>query len=116
MNTLTITLQILVAASVFFVWVVRYSNIVEEFKYFGLPEWLRDAVGVLKLTFALMLLTGLDRAVFAVIGGGGMAILMIAAFVTHVRVKNPFSKMAPSLVLFVSSATIVALNFPTIQR
>ena len=55
MHNLTISLQTLVAASVFFVWVVRYENIVQEFKQYGLPGWLRDLVGILKMTFVLML-------------------------------------------------------------
>ena len=50
MQDLTIFLQALVAASIFFVWVVRYNNIIQEFKQYGLPHWLRDLVGVLKLS------------------------------------------------------------------
>lgn len=46
------------ATSIFFVWVVRYNNIIQEFKQYGLPEWLRDLVGILKLTFSLLLLLG----------------------------------------------------------
>ncbi len=42
MQDLTIPLQALVAASIFFVWVVRYDNIIQEFKQYGLPHWLRD--------------------------------------------------------------------------
>ena len=49
MHNLTISLQALVASSVFFVWVIRYANIVQEFKQYGLPDWLRDLceIGVL---------------------------------------------------------------------
>ena len=111
MQNLVISLQTLVAAAVFFVWVVRYANIVEEFKQFGLPEWLRDLVGILKLTFALMLLIGIDRPPMAVAGGLGIAILMAAAFVTHLRVRNPLFKMLPSLGLLVCSAVIVWANY-----
>ena len=111
MQNLAICFQALVAAAVFFVWVVRYPNIVEEFKQFGLPEWLRDLVGILKLTFALMLLIGIDRAPMAVGGGLGIAILMAAAFVTHLRVGNPLFKMLPSLALLVCSAVIAWVNY-----
>lgn len=76
MHDLAISLQALVAASVFFVWVVRYDNIVHEFQAYRLPDWLRDLVGILKLTFALMLLIGIERGQFAVIGGIGIALLM----------------------------------------
>ena len=42
MRMWTILLQSFLAASIFFVWIVRYANIVEEFKQFRLPDWLRD--------------------------------------------------------------------------
>jgi uncharacterized membrane protein YphA (DoxX/SURF4 family) len=111
MSTLTISLQAFVAASVFFVWVVRYPNIAQEFKQYGLPDWLRDLVGILKLTFALMLLIGIERRWFAVVGGIGIAMLMGAALVTHLRVKNPLFKMLPSLALLVLSAVIDLINY-----
>ena len=116
MHALTISLQALVAASVFFVWVVRYANIVQEFKQYGLPDWLRDLVGILKMTFALMLLIGIDRGLFAVVGGIGIAILMGAAAVTHLRVKNPVFKMLPSLTLLVFSTAIAWINYLLLAR
>ena len=96
MHDVAISLQALVAASIFFVWVVRYDNIIAEFKQYRLPDWLRDFVGILKLTLALLLLIGIERKPFAVAGGVGIAVLMACAFVTHLRVKNPPSRMVPS--------------------
>jgi|GEM_PF-469624 len=110
-HDLTISLQALVAASVVFVWVVRYENIIQEFKHYELPEWLRDLVGILKITFSLMLLIGIERPLFAVMGGLGIAILMGAAFVTHLRVKSPALKMFPSLTLLVLSVVIALINY-----
>lgn len=111
MTDLTIGLQALVAASVFFVWVVRYANIVQEFRQYGLPDGLRDLVGILKLTFSAMLLIGIERPRFALVGGIGIAVLMGAAVVTHLRMKNPVLKMLPSLTLLVLSAVIALINF-----
>ena len=111
MNSLTISLQALVATSIFFVWVVRYDNVVDEFKHYGLPDWLRDLVGILKLTFALMLLIGIDRKPLAVTGGIGIALLMGCAVFTHMRVKNPVFKMLPSLTLLVVSIAIAFINY-----
>ena len=90
-------LKTLVAGSIFFVWVVRYQNIIEEFKAFGLPAWLRDLVGILKLSFVLMLLSSDSNAVL--LGAAGITALMLAALLTHLRVKNPFYKMLPSMSL-----------------
>lgn len=111
MHDLLISLHALVAASIFFVWVVRYDNIIAEFKQYRLPDWLRDFVGILKLTFALLLLIGIERKALAVAGGLGIAALMAAAFVMHLRVKNPAWRMAPCLSLLVVSLVIAVLNY-----
>jgi uncharacterized membrane protein YphA (DoxX/SURF4 family) len=111
MHDLAISLQALVAASIFFVWVVRYDNIIAEFTQYRLPDWLRDLVGILKLTFALLLLIGIERKPFAIVGGLGIAALMACAFVTHLRVKNPPFKMAPCLALLVVSVAIAWINY-----
>ena len=43
----------------------------------------RDFVGILKLTFSLMLLIGIERKQFAIAGGIGIAASMACAFVMH---------------------------------
>jgi uncharacterized membrane protein YphA (DoxX/SURF4 family) len=116
MHTLTIFLQALVASSVFFVWVVRYANIVQEFKQYEYPDWLRDLVGILKMTCSLLLLIGIERPAFAVLGGIGIAVLMTAAFVTHLRVKNPVFKMLPALTLLGVSAIVAMINYHLLQQ
>ena len=111
MHDSTIVLQTLVSASIFFVWVVRYDNIIKEFQHYRLPDWLRDLVGILKLTFALLLLLGIQRAPLAMIGSLGIAGLMGCAFVVHLRVKNPVFKMLPSLTLLLLSLIIARINY-----
>ncbi len=86
-------------------------NIIEEFKRYRLPDWLRDFVGILKITFAILVLIGIDRPRAAMLGAAGIALLMAAAFFTHLRVKNPLFKMLPSLLLLVLSLAIVFLNY-----
>ena len=68
-------------------------------------------VGILKLTFALLLLIGIERKPFAIAGGLGIAFLMGCAFIIHLRVKNPWFKMLPSLTLLVLSLTIAVINY-----
>ena len=43
-------LQIITATSILFVWVVRYENIIAEFEQYKLPAWMRDMVGLLRMT------------------------------------------------------------------
>lgn len=99
MQDLTIACQVLVATSIFFVWVVRYDNIVEEFREYGLPDWLRDLVGILKLSLAALLLIGIQRPALAAVGGWGIAFLMLCAFVVHLRSRTPLFRRLPSLTL-----------------
>ena len=102
-------LKALVAGSIFFVWVVRYQNIVEEFKGFCLPIWLRDLVGILKLSFVIMLFSN-DLSI-VILGSFGIAGLMLAALITHLRIKNPFYKMLPSMSLMLISCVIIIFSF-----
>ena len=90
-------LCILVFGSIIFVWGVRYSNIKDEFKHFNLPTWLRDLVGIFKFAFAIMLLN--DSLEIVHFGAIGIAVLMIAALLTHIRLKSPFPRMLPSTAL-----------------
>lgn len=102
-------LKALVAGSIFFVWVVRYQNIVEEFKDYGLPPWLRDLVGILKLSFTLMLFSSELLVIF--LGAFGISILMLSAMLTHFRVRNPFFKVIPSMTLMLINASIAIFTF-----
>ena len=94
-----------VAASIFFVWVVRYREIIEEFKFYELPSWLRDLVGIFKLSFAIMLFS--DDIYVTILGASGIIFLMAAAIYTHVRVKNPFYKMIPAISLSILNLMII---------
>ena len=91
----------LVFSSVLFVWVIRYQNIVEEFKHFAYPNWLRDLVGILKVTSVVLIMNSDSNLVK--FGATVISVLMVAAFLTHLKVKNPVAKMLPSL-------TLLALN------
>ena len=100
----------LVFCSVLFVWVVRYSNIVEEFKQFGYPAWLRDLVGISKLTLVTLMMTGGMEGTR--IGSAGISLLMLAALATHLRIGNPFPKMLPALSLLGLNLVLFFSNQP----
>ena len=102
-------IETFVAASIFFVWVVRYREIIEEFKFYKLPPWLRDLVGILKLSFAFMLFS--NDIYVTIFGASGIIFLMAAAVYTHVRVKNPFHKMLPAFGLIVLNLIIIFYTY-----
>ena len=90
-------IKAIVLASVFFVWVVRYENIIKEFEQYQLPSWVRDLVGIIKLTSVYLINFGPPE--LAKLGALAIAMLMFAAMVTHLKVKNPIHKMLPSTTL-----------------
>jgi len=98
-------LKTIVLISVLFVWVVRYKNIQDEFEQYKLPASLRDFVGILKISFAFMLHSTTDEII--VIGSGGIFLLMCAAIITHLRVKNNLQKMLPALSMLSISLIIL---------
>ena len=108
---ITLSLRILTAivfASILFVWGIYYSNIQDEFKHFQLPDWLRDLVGLFKLSFAVMLF--IDNSVVVRIGASGIAFLMGAALLTHFRFKSEASRMLPSFALLCTCLAIVYMS------
>ena len=106
MNSMLLATKILVATSIFFVWVVRYKNIVKEFEEYGIPAWLRDLTGILKLTFALMLVCGQQDRDVTLFGSVGIVALMACAQVVHIRADTAVFRRVPSLVLMTLSGGI----------
>ena len=98
------TTKIVVLSSVFFVWFIRYDNIVKEFKSYGYSAKLRDLVGILKITGVLMMQS--SDPTLVQVGSAALILLMLAAMGTHIKVKNPILDMAPSTTLMAFSAFI----------
>ena len=100
-------LKIIIVASIFFVWVVRYANIIKEFEEYGLPNWFRDFMGIIKLSASVMIISGQTDLIL--IATGTLSILMLAAFLTHIKANHTVIQMLPSFSLMASSI-IIALN------
>lgn len=111
MNTILLAMKILVATSIYFVWVVRYDNIIKEFKEYGLPDWLRDLTGILKMSFAAMLLFASQDNALNLIGSLGIAGLMLCAQVTHLKTGTAAFRRLPSLALLVISLVIFYFSY-----
>ena len=107
-ETLFLTCKVFLAVSLFYVWVVRYENIKREFVEYKLPTWLRDLVGILKLSFSVMIISSDKNLVW--IGSMGIVVLMLGALGTHFRVKNPWQKMIPVIALSFLCLLIIYFN------
>ena len=98
--------QVVVAISVYFVWIFRFHNVVKEFEEFGLSDLTRNFVGASKISLAALLIVGVWQSSYVFISSILMGLFMIAAQYFHFKVKNPFVKHLPSLVLLILCAFI----------
>ncbi len=99
MENLKIIVQIVVACSVYYVWIFRYFNVEKEFQLFGLSDVIRNFVGACKISFSALLLVGIWFPQLVLLAASGMAFFMVSAQYFHFKVKNPFQKHLPSLLL-----------------
>ena len=120
MDLLRIILQVVVGLGILNVWLIRANwatgyrggdakTLKEEFATYGLPSWFYYLVGTLKIACALAVLAGIWFPLLATLGGAGLAVLMAGAFTMHLKVKDPFSKAIPSLVMLAMSLAIALL-------
>lgn len=112
METLVNLAQVVLALSVFYVWIIRYENVVKEFKHFGISDLTRNFVGGSKIALATLLITGIWYPALVFFSAVLMGLFMLSAQYFHFKVKNPLIKRLPSLVLLLLCA-FIALN--TIQ-
>ena len=106
MENLISLAQMVLALSVAYVWIFRYDNVVKEFKQFGLNDLTRNFVGTTKIALATLLLAGIWFPSLVQIPSVLMGLFMISAQYFHFKIKNPFIKHLPSLILLILSAII----------
>lgn len=120
MKMLLIALQLIVALGILNVWILRSGkvtafrggeaqNLREEFSVYGLPFWFFCLIGVLKVSLALALIAGLWYPPLTKPAAMGMGLLMLGAFVMHLKVKDPIKKALPSLSVLAVCVAIALL-------
>ena len=108
-NILSVS-QIVVGLSVVYVWTFRYDNVVKEFKQFRLNDLTRNLVGASKIALATLLVAGIWHSSLVQVPSIIMGLFMIAAQYFHFKIKNPFIKHLPSLILLILSAIIAIFS------
>ena len=118
MVELTIVAQVLIALTIYSVWLIRPNletayraanakNLREEFAVYQLPVWTLYLVGVIKLLLASALLAGIWMSELVVPSAYGMAVLMMVAAVMHLKVRNDsFLKAVPAFTLLLLSVFV----------
>jgi len=121
MHYILIVFQLTVALGILNVWLLRASKATpfrggdaktlrEEFAAYGLPYWFMCVVGVLKVGLALALLAALWFDRVAPPASIALGLLMLGAFVMHLKVKDPVRKALPSIGVFAMCGAIALLS------
>lgn len=114
MINLTTSVQIIVAASVYYVWIFRYFNVIKEFNQFELSDLTRSFVGAAKISLSTLLVVGIWHPEFIAIPAAIMGLFMISAQYFHFKAKNSFIKKLPSLILLILCAFLIIVSKGTI--
>ena len=119
MSTLRKLVQLLIASSIFNVWLLRYGdptpyrggsarNMRQEFAAYGLPPAAMYVVGGSKLALAVCLLVGEWVPALVRPAAIGMAVLMAGAIGMHVKIGDPPRKGVPAVVMLLLSCFVAA--------
>lgn len=117
MDLITASLQIIVAAGLLNVWIIRRnqetpyrgckgSSLKNEFAVYGLPLWSFYLIGFIKITSALLLLLGLWIPFLVFPSAFVISLLMLGAIAMHIKVGDPLKKGLPALMMLLFSVAI----------
>jgi hypothetical protein len=115
--------QAFIAIAMFDVWLLRYDRpqrarggdaqtMAEEFRVYGLPDWFRNVVRVLKLTAGTLMVVGIWLPQAALVAGIALVILMGGAILMHIKVRDPLFKSIPATTFFVLSGLVMLDHWP----
>lgn len=110
MTTLSIIAQLLIALSIWIIWVFRFHNVEREFKSYGLSDLTRNIIGSSKIALSTLLVAGIWHKDLLLVSSLLMALLMAAAQYYHFKAKHPLLYFVLSFVLLVLSLFIAAVS------
>lgn len=107
-------LSIAIAVTLLNVWILRINkatpyrgghaqNMQEEFEVYGLPHWLLPIVGGLKVSLAIALVISLWLPIILRPVALGIAALMFAAVLMHLKVSDEVKKCFPATLLMIAA-------------
>ncbi len=117
MDYFKIVLQLIVALSLFNVWLIQNNKatrwrggnaktILEEFEVYGLPKWMCYLVGTLKVGLAIGLIAAIWFPVILQPVALGLSVLLFGSIVMHFKIKDPLIKSFPAALFLILCLTI----------
>ena len=112
--------QIIIALGLINVWLVRFNkpteyrgkgagSMADEFTAYGLPKWFMYLVGAGKMVIALAMILGFWMPTLVYPASALLVLLMLGAISMHIKVKDPFMRTVPALLMFLMALTNIVL-------
>jgi putative oxidoreductase len=86
---------------------------VENFRRFGYPQWFRVGTGSLEVLGGIGLLIGIWLPWLAALASAGLTLVMLGAFLTEVRTREPWQKIVLPIVLGALAIVVTVSYWPT---
>jgi uncharacterized membrane protein YphA (DoxX/SURF4 family) len=83
---------------------------VEGFKKFRLPQWFRVVTGLMQLIGVAALVIGFWDVSWAAWAGIWFGIMMLCAVAVHLRIKDPFGKLLPAIIVMILAVSVTLLH------
>ncbi len=120
MDIVQLALQVIVAFGLLNVWLLRSSrptryrgkgarSMKEEFAAYGMPVGVMRVVGALKVGVAIALLLGIWMPGLVLPAAVVLIVLMLGAFLMHVKVKDPVERSIPALLMLAMGIALVVI-------
>ncbi|ANY67368.1 hypothetical protein BBD42_13460 [Paenibacillus sp. BIHB 4019] len=113
MSIVSIVIQVLLGLGFLMFGLMKLGSkqMVDEFKRYGLPSGVRLFTGVAEIAAAALVVVGIWYSGLAAWGSLLIVVIMAGAIATHLKVKDPGSKMGMPLVLLVLGLIVLLLNW-----
>ena len=120
MENIKLIIHIVIAIGIFNVWLLNFKkpskyrggnsqNMTEEFTAYGFNNWFMKLIGLLKLSLASLLITGIWFPNLIDISAFLIGCLMIGAIGFHVKINDPLIKSLPAFIMLVLSSILIIL-------
>ncbi|GAA3400595.1 DoxX family protein [Paenibacillus hodogayensis] len=113
MHIVSIVVQSILALGFLLFGLMKFGSrqMVEEFKRHRFPAAFRLFTGFVEVAAAVLLVIGIWNDRIAAIGGAVLVVTMIGAVLTHVRSKDPASKLSMPFILLVLALVVLLINW-----
>jgi uncharacterized membrane protein YphA (DoxX/SURF4 family) len=123
-ETLSIVLQVVIAAGLLNVWLLRAKSktsyrggeaesLQGEFHAYGLPDAVFYLVGALKIGSGIALIAGIWYPSAVPVAAGLVTLLMLGAVIMHAKVQDPPMRYLPAIAMLAMSIGLCVGHWPS---